>query len=367
MVKYLSEGNDKFNDLIKGIGEAYGEVKRVMEFAQVMMNVKSLRQTSKISQDTAIIIQRKSETGSNLDNRLKSFQLQIQSMLTLDDEELELLNSSFPSGTSTRLLEIHDSSTFHAELHIQSLRSHLFNTMYEPSEELEFNNKERIFLSPRDRWQRQLRQMPRPADTSSSGASKSLRPVPRPLIWITGHVSRRNVSWVSSFSVDFVPYFREFSNFDLAYSFCKRGKGTRYTPTLLIKGLVSQLMDMHPTITTRNLRRLSVDRFQEIGNDTKLGSASLTWELLYDLLRLMEEAPELRRRAVLLLVDRLDLCVSEDGFSVMDDLIPRLQLLSHRRRNVQVIVTTARISALSVPSLRRGPEWLQAYGKRAQR
>lgn len=183
-------------------------------------------------------------------------------------------------------------------------------------------------------------------------------------MWITGHTSPRNVSWVSTLSVDLISYFRAFSNFDMAYVFCKRGQGPRYTPSLLIEGLIAQLMDVHPTLATGNLRRLSLDRFTDIGRQPTPASGLLEWRLLEDLLRLMEEAFELRGRAVLLLIDRLDLCVSEEGFGVMDKLIPRLHKLSHQRSTLQVLVMTARLSACAVPTLRRGPEWLQAYGKR---
>lgn len=284
----------------------------------------------------------------------------------MDNTELRTLNSSVPPEMSTQLREVHNQTTFHAELHVQTLRAGLFSTIYEPSEERVFNSKERIFLSPRDRWPRQFRPL-RPSDDSQSSAKlikTSWNPSSRPLIWITGHVSRRNVSWVSSLSVDLVPYFREFSNFDVAYIFCKHS-GSRYTPTLLIKGLVAQLMDIHPTIVAKSLRQLSLDRFRRIGKTTpEGGSAKLVWGLLMDVLRLLEEASELRDRVVLLLIDRLDLCISEPGFTVLQGLIPRLQNLSHEQTRVQVIITTARLSAHTVPTLRKGPEWLQAYGKK---
>lgn len=263
---------------------------------------------------------------------------------------------------STQIREVYSHTRFHAELHVQTLRRELFDLLYDPSEEMKFNDKERKFLSAPDRWPRQFKPLNMPSSPASSVAPRATS---RPLIWISGHVSRRNVSWVSSLCVDLIPYFKDFSNFDVAYVFCKRGQGPRYTPTLLIKGLVAQLLEAHPNIATRNLRRLSLDRFREIGRETRPGTALLAWELLRNTLWLMDEAPELRNRAVLILIDRLDLCRSEEGFRVLDGLIPRLQGLSRQHARVQVIITTARVSALAVPSLRRGPEWLQAYGKRS--
>lgn len=269
---------------------------------------------------------------------------------------------------STQIREVHDHTRFHAELHIQTLRAKLFDSTYEPSEEMAFNDRERKFLSPHSRWQRQFRLPPGTSsltESSSTSSGTMSRTAARPLLWISGHVSRRNVSWVSSLCVDLITHYRDFSNFEIAYIFCKRGQGPRYTPTLLIKGLVAQMLEAHPVIAMRNLRQLSLERLGGIGSDARPRSALLAWRLLEDTLRLIEEAPELRDRVVLLLIDRLDLCVAEEGFSVLDSLIPRLQALGHQRARVQVVVTTARLSALAVPTLRRGSEWLQAYGKKA--
>jgi hypothetical protein len=279
------------------------------------------------------------------------------------------LNDSLAPDMGKQLRVLYDHSTFQAELHVQNLRSELFDGPYEPSEELAFNHNEQVFLSPKDRWPRHLRGIgasaaPETAVAGNPAATNKLQNRTLcPLMWISGNIARRNVSWVSSFCVDLISHFREFSNFDTAYIFCKRGRGQRYTPTLLIKGLAVQLLEAHPSVATRNLRRLSKDRFCEIGTEVKPNSGQLAWQLLEDVLRLIETAPEFQGRVAMLLIDRLDLCVSEDGFSVLEDLIPRLQGISHRVSRVQVLITTARLSPLGVPTLRRGSEWLRAYGK----
>lgn len=258
-----------------------------------------------------------------------------------------------------QLRVVYDYSIFQAEIHIQNLRSEIFDEPYEPSEEKAFNERERIFLLPKDRWPRHLRGF----GTSATPRSITSRD-PRPVVWISGDLGRRNVSWVSSFCVDLVSYFDQFSNFDTVYAFCKRGKGQRYSPTLLIKGLVMQLLDTHAPVVMKNPGRLSKTRLSEIGTNAAPNSGHLAWQLLEDVLRLIETAPEFQCRVVVILIDRLDLCVSEEGFSVMDHLIPRLQSLSFRISGVQVLITTARFSPYAIPTLRKGSEWLQAYGKK---
>lgn len=376
MVTYAGGRNDRFQNDLKSISEAHNEVMRVMTVANVMINVQNLKNTGKLRKDTALILKREFSTIPNAQKlQPEGAGVLFPWMLTMNDKDLKQLSTSVSPETSIQLREVHNQTTFHAQLHVQTLRARLFKSAYEPSEERIFNDEERKFLSPRERWPRQFRPLrlwgasqstttSEDSESTSTLIKTSWNPKSRPLIWITGHISRRNVSWVSSLSVDLIPYFREFSNFDVAYIFCKHS-GSRYTPTLLIKGLIAQLMDIHPTIATNNLRQLSLDRFRKVDKARKKeASAMLAWELLEDMLRLLEEAHELRDRVVLLLIDRLDLCISEAGFTVLQDLIPRLQKLSHQRARVQVMITTARLSAHIVPTLKKGPEWLQAYGKK---
>lgn len=290
---------------------------------------------------------------------------------------------------SKQLRAVQDHSSFQAELHVQGLRAELFDELHDPSEEMAFNDSERVFLSPQDRWPRRLRGFggaPEDNDNNNEAAAPAGPPstpstAARPLTWISGGAARRNVSWVSSFSVDLITHSREFSNFDAAYVFCKRGRGARYTPTPLLKSLAMQILEAHPPLATRNLRRLSRNRFHDVGArrpypdsaettidhseaDVDTDSGDLAWQLFEDVLRLFAAAPDLRGRVALILIDRLDLCQSEPGFSVLEDLIPRLQGLGSRIARVQVLITTARLSPHAVPTLRRGSEWLRAFGKK---
>ncbi|KAI0884290.1 uncharacterized protein GGS22DRAFT_165292 [Annulohypoxylon maeteangense] len=329
MVKFLGGGNDKFDKLLETVREDYAEVTRVMTFAQVMINLSSHGNINRVREDTVTIIQ-----------------------------QLSMLNQSLTPDMSRQLQLVYDQSIFQAELHVQSLRSEIFDDSFDPSKELAFNDRERIFLSPKDRWPRHLFKL-RSSTTPHVVTSKDTRP----LVWISGDLSRRNVSWVSSFCVDLVSYFNQFRNFDTVYLFCKRGAGQRYSPTFLIKGLVTQLLETHALIAMKNSARLSRNRFSDIGTKTSPDSGRLAWQLLEDILRLIETAPEFQGRVILILIDRLDLCVSEENSSVLDHLIPRLQSLSFKISRVQVLITTAKISPHSVPTLRRGSGWLRAYGK----
>lgn len=65
MVTYAGGRNERFQSDLKSITGAYEEVMRVMKFADVMINVQNLKNTGKLTQDTGLILQRKSSTIQN--------------------------------------------------------------------------------------------------------------------------------------------------------------------------------------------------------------------------------------------------------------------------------------------------------------
>lgn len=60
MVTYAGGRNERFQSDLKSITGAYKEVMRVMKFADVMINVPNLKNTGKLTQDTGLILDRKS-------------------------------------------------------------------------------------------------------------------------------------------------------------------------------------------------------------------------------------------------------------------------------------------------------------------
>lgn len=59
MVTYAGGRNERFQNDLKAITEAYNEVTRVLQIANVMINLQTLKDTGKLREDTALIIQRK--------------------------------------------------------------------------------------------------------------------------------------------------------------------------------------------------------------------------------------------------------------------------------------------------------------------
>ncbi|KAI1382944.1 uncharacterized protein F4822DRAFT_87336 [Hypoxylon trugodes] len=329
MIRFLGGGNDKIDNILETIRKDYSEVTEAARLAHLMISLSSRDKIVNIGDNMGVIAQ-----------------------------QLNLLNQSLTPGMSQQLRTIYDHSLFQVMLHVQDMLSVIIDEPCNPSKESAFNDRERIFLSPKDRWPRHLYKLATPS-TRYSNSPKEIRT----LIWIAGDLGRRNVSWVSSFCVDLVSYSKRLENFNVVYAFCKRGEGRRYSPTILIKNLVAQLLETHALIAVKNPGQLSRNRFSEIGTETGSDSGSLAWKLLEDILLLIRATPEFQDRAILILIDRLDLCVSEEYFSVLNHLIPQLQKLGLQIPGVQVLVTTARFSLSAIHTLRKGPEWLRAYGK----
>lgn len=310
---------------------------------------------------------------------------------------------AFDRVTKQQLETIYSHTKFQAVLHVQSLVSKMFQSPCRPQQDLMFNDRERILLLPRDRQERhramyQLldprhhrqqgtdaaatsRHVPNgsPNNNSAAAAVAALsgraardRAAARPtraqaLVWIAGKTGRRGVSWVSSFSVDLAQHLEKFSNVDAAYVFCRRVEGARYTPAMMAKTLVAQLLELYPEAAVDNIRRLPPGVFEGVGDHRDAGAARRAWALLEAVLRVLRGTAEAKGRRILVLIDRLDLCESNFDFSVLRHFIPRLQALSENWPHVSVLITAAGISATEVHTLKMSPSHLMAYGKNVRR
>lgn len=58
MVMELGGSNEKLQDMLKDIRDDYAEVTRVMQFAQVMMNLATFKTAEEINKNTSTIIKR---------------------------------------------------------------------------------------------------------------------------------------------------------------------------------------------------------------------------------------------------------------------------------------------------------------------
>lgn len=91
MVKQLGGQNDRFQGFMDQIKDAYGEVRQVMEFAHVMMTLKTLSNTEELRDRTKVIIERKSLSGQ--------VTYLLKCVLTEDNNRVGYVEQSLASGT----------------------------------------------------------------------------------------------------------------------------------------------------------------------------------------------------------------------------------------------------------------------------
>ncbi len=173
------------------------------------------------------------------------------------------------------------------------------------------------------------------------------------------------MSWVSSFSVDLVNAVQANDSCVVVWMFCSSevrdvdgevdGEGIIWTPFLVLKRLIKGVVEAFPQICVDYVEMLSLSLFQEIGTSN---SSFKAWELLVTILDVVQDVMVEKSQELYVIIDRLDLCISDDeGFGVRKDLIPRLQEMGMRWRNVRAVVTST-VMAKRVETMKGTEGWL---------
>jgi len=128
------------------------------------------------------------------------------------------------------------------------------------------------------------------------------------------------------------------------------------TPALILKRLIATILSSFPQITISHVATLSLNRFQEVNN---FNPGLKAWELLVEILEIVQDVMIEQRKELFIIIDRLDMCISDDeNFGVRTELIPRLQEIPQRWRNTRVVVTST-VMAERVGTLRGEEDWLR--------
>ena len=234
---------------------------------------------------------------------------------------------------------------------------------HDPARALDFNDQDRRHLAPADRWVKHIR------TSSVNLGPRTGGGVPTAcLTWISAQLARRNVSWVSSFSVDLIAAIKiATTGNNVAHVFCKHGQGSGLRPSNIITSIIAQILIFWPELVLYHPEQLPRQRFQKLrrtgASDHKYwrGEALAAWELLRDMLRVLETSKARQGQRLLILIDRIDLCKSNvyndavhgdfnlvTDFSVLGDLIPRLAELTRGSLFANLLITAARIQGRAV-------------------
>lgn len=217
-----------------------------------------------------------------------------------------------------------------------------------------YNDAQRIHLASRDRWESN--------DLVIDFRSWESH-TPRPLLWLSGPEKSPGVGWVSSFSVDLIDAVAANEKLVTVYMFCAnkdrdedrdgcKSEKVVMTPLLVLKRLIKGIVEAFPQIAMEHVEMLSLSLFHEIGTSN---SSFKAWDLLVAILDIVQDVMVEQEQGLYIIIDRLDLCVSgEDGFGVRNELIPGLQEVAMRLRNVEVVVTST-VKANKVGTLKQEP------------
>ena len=250
---------------------------------------------------------------------------------------------------------------FQARTHAETMIKDLGMETYDPARALDFNDRDRRHLAPADRWLRHIK-------TSSIDLAPRSNCRVASLNWICGKLARRNVSWVSSFSVDLLTAVQIATvRNNVAHVFCKHGLRWNLRPLDVLLRITVQILRLWPEVLMYHPAQLPRQRFQVLfsasANDHAYqpGLAIKAWELLRDMLYVLETSRARQGQRLLILIDRLDLCKSNvyqendvDGteavtdFAVVGDLVYRLAELTRGSLFLSLLVTAARIRGRSI-------------------
>jgi hypothetical protein len=204
---------------------------------------------------------------------------------------------------------------------------------------------QRKHLAERDQWEYHSSQIQFPAWEILT---------PRPLLWLSGPERSPGISWVSSFSVDLIDALSAGENFVSAYIFCSSDNTElNLTPVEILQRLIISILLSFPQITISHISLLSIRRFQEVGQ-----SGFKAWELLKEILEIVQDIMVEKSQELYIIIDRLDLCTSDEVFGIQKQLIPRLQEISQRWRNTRVVLSST-VMVERVGTLRSEEGWLK--------
>ncbi|KAI9745898.1 MAG: hypothetical protein M1818_000579 [Claussenomyces sp. TS43310] len=228
----------------------------------------------------------------------------------------------------------------------QKLCDILWPERYNPGQEKDFNSRERIHLAPRDQWEYHASAIQFPEWQQQD---------PRPLFWISGPESAEGLSWVSSFSVDLIDALAINESLATTYVFCRNGWDQLWTPALVLKRMIAQVLEAFHQIVIDHVSVLSTRRFRDLGDN-----AWEAWDLFCDILGILQDIMTQRGSELYIVIDRLDLCKTiDEDFSVKSHFIPLLQGLSQNYKATRVVLTST-VQAERLETLHQGEKLLRS-------
>lgn len=147
------------------------------------------------------------------------------------------------------------------------------------------------------------------------------------ILWISSQSNGRQ-SWLTEFTLDLIDVCKSQSHTVIA-GMCDRPRGVKWTPKRLLRQLIAQLLIDHPILTITQPRVFNSRNFRRASSFTSLA------HLLHSSIAVL--------KSVLIIIDRLDLCVPRQN-NEYEDIVQMLsQLVRTYPDKLRVIITTGQL------------------------
>jgi hypothetical protein len=313
-MKLVPKATSKFDEHIESISQHVNTIRELQNTASLALQLDSLAmldQTSKCWYSSSHIV------GVVLILRLVVVRMYQASQL-----EAARMQMKLKACYST----IARQSQFGAILHAQKLQQVLLPDPSDTEARSNHIEYERKRLTAGEEWQNHSNEI------DFQGWLQSGR---RPLLWIHGKHRPDRISWVSPFSVDLNNALSFEKMAAIASVFCDDGSEEYWTAALIIKHIIHQILENHPSLAIDLASILTPWRLE------KAGKSALTHiQILDDMLKKMATLPGWETQDFFVLIDRVDLCYPSKGFSVEEDFYPALQRLNQRHSQLHLILTS---------------------------
>lgn len=258
------------------------------------------------------------------DSEVKELHIEIRTLLHLHAQELQSLNLHIEK------LESNNRVSYYADArrNVSSLLDIWNDEIGEIEHELQRWQKVRFSTAQRDHWTTngilpcilKWRQL-----TSNS------------ILWICSESEGRQ-SWMTEFSLDLIRVCQNQGQM-ITFALCDRPKGVKWTPQILIKHIISQLLHLNPTLSSEEAEVFDPRAFR------RAKTFQSTMRLLTAIFSRLD--------TVLLIIDRLDLC-TRDLDAPEDQNMAHIfsKLVNAFPKTLKIVITTNQIvDAKSLPGL----------------
>jgi hypothetical protein len=250
----------------------------------------------------------------------------LQSHAVAQAAKFEIRFASLENSISQCQKTIENGNQFSAILHTQQLCGIILPNPPSYEHEALVIRQQETLLAPREHWEANISEIQAPGWLTSS---------PRPILWIGGRRNRRNVTWVSSFTLDLVDAMEIEPSVHAICTLCNNRQENG--PLAIFKSAIAQLLKVYPGIVLEpsNLDKLSLQRFRSIGE-----SPEVAFRVLADILKMVDTKCQQDGIELFWVIDRVDVLLTKENLQGKQRFVKALLQLAVEYKNLRILLTS---------------------------